>query len=412
MKPLRLGGALVAGSLAAVFALSPVAHAATPVVQTPEVFQGAASATGLDLSLTGQTATIGAGLAQLTSQLLSSAAGTAIMSVLGSTQSSAKIAGASNGSVTDGPRCNPVIPLVVLTIKNACTASASTMNHGLGHASTINSVEGIDLTLNSLLQSTPLGNQLASTLQGVINQLAAVVGQAAPQLSPVTDTVGNVLNNVLKTPTASLKLGQSISDVVTTADRVTSTGAANGGELDILPAPVALGGAVQPLVAVIIGSSKASAVYNRLTGKATPSVDPALVTVKLAATPLTPALTIPVTVGQTQTIALPAGLGSLSLTVAGGSTFTKPDGTVGATANAVKLGLTLLNQPLINLAIAGAQATVAGAPAVMAPPAQVAAPQSAPPALPHTGGTPWVPLAGGAVLIAFLVTRRVLAGAH
>jgi hypothetical protein len=407
----RFGGAVVASSLAAVFTLAPSAHAGTtaPVVQTPELFQGAATANGLDLALNGQTATIGAGLAHLTSQLLSSADGTAIMSLLGATKSSATVSGSPNGSMSDGPHCSPVINLVVLAINNACTASASTMSNGLGHATTINSVDSIQLTLNSVLQSIPLGQQLTTTLQNIVNQLPSSVGPV--QLDPVKSTLGGVLTDVLKTPTASLALGQSISDVVSSATKVVSTAVAKGGELDILPAPAALNGAVQPLVAVIIGSSTATAVYDRLAGKSTSSVDPALVTVKLAATPLTPALTIPVNIGQTQTIALPAGLGSLTLTVAAGNTFTKPDGTVGSVANAVKVALTLLNQPVINLAVAGAQATVAGAPAVMAPapPAQVAAPAAAPPVLPHTGGTPWIPVAGGLVLAAFFVARRTLA---
>ncbi|HWW52417.1 MAG TPA: hypothetical protein VNY84_01515, partial [Acidimicrobiales bacterium] len=128
----RFGGAVVASSLAAVFTLAPSAHAGTtaPVVQTPELFQGAATANGLDLALNGQTATIGAGLAHLTSQLLSSADGTAIMSLLGATKSSATVSGSPNGSMSDGPHCSPVINLVVLAINNACTASASTMNNG------------------------------------------------------------------------------------------------------------------------------------------------------------------------------------------------------------------------------------------------------------------------------------------
>jgi hypothetical protein len=416
----RIAGAVVASSLAGMVMLAPVAHADTatpsnpvaPIVQTAETFLGAASANGLDLTLDGQTVTIGAGLSKLTSQLLTSAAGTAVMSVLGTTQSSAQLSGNKDASVVDGPHCNPVIPLVVLQINNACTSSATTMTNGLGRATTINSVDSINLTLNSLLSAVPLGQQLTQTLQNVVNQLNLPV-----QLNPVTDTVGKVLNDVLNTPTAQLSIGSSISDVVTQADKIVSTGVAKGGELDILPAPKALDGALQPLISVIIGSSTATATYDRTSGKSTSSVDPALVTVKVAATPLTPAIVIPVTLGQTQTIQLPAGLGSITIQVADGSTFHNADGTVGSIANAVKLAVTLLNQPVINLAVAGAQASVAGAPAVMAPPAtvNVTAPEAAPPAptsLPHTGGSPWIPIAGGFVLVAFFATRRVLATAH
>src|SRR5579864_2419409 len=196
----RVGGALVASSLAGVFTLAPSAHAVTaaPVVQTPELFQGSSSAFGLDLALNGQTATIGTGLAQLTSQLLSSADGTAIMSLLGTTKSSAKVSGSPNGSSTDGPHCSPVINLVVLAINNACTASASTMSNGLGHATTVNSVDSIQLTLNSVLQAVPLGQQLTTTLQNIVNQLPSSVGPV--QLDPVKSTVGGVLSDVLKTP--------------------------------------------------------------------------------------------------------------------------------------------------------------------------------------------------------------------
>jgi hypothetical protein len=416
-KVQRIAGAVMASSLAAVVMLQPAAHAATaaptaPVVQTAESFLGAASANGLDLTLDGQTVTIGAGLSKLTSQLLTSAAGTAIMSLLGTTKSNAQLSGGQDASVVDGPHCNPVIPLVVLQINNACTSSASTMTNGVGRATTLNSVDSIDLTLNSLLAAVPLGQQLTTTLQTVVNQLNLPV-----QLNAVTDTVGKVLSDVLNTPTARLTIGNSISDVISQPGKIISTGVAKGGELDILPAPKALNGALAPLVSVVIGSSTATATYDRLTGKATSSVDPALVTVKIAATPLTPAIDIPVTIGQTQTIQLPAGLGSITLEVAGGTTTHNPDGSVSSVANAVKLAVTLLNQPLINLAVAGAQASVAGAPAVLAPPpatVTVSAPAALPPptSLPHTGGSPWIPMAGASVLVAFFIARRALATAR
>jgi hypothetical protein len=393
--------------------VAPSAAHADSVVSRPEAFAGSAAATALDLSLNGQQITVGQGVSKVTSALLSAANGTAINSLLGSATSSASVS-STNGSIVDGPKCASVTNLVVLTINNACTTSTSTVVNGLAHAVTSNTVDAIPINLNTVLSALPLGqvsDTLTSTLQGVVNLLPAPLQTT---LDPVKNTVGGVLNDVLHTPTASLTIGESGTSVESSATQVVSTGIAHGGELDILPAPAALNGALQPLVSVIVGSSSATASYDRLTGKATPSFDPALVTVKLGATPLTPAVTIPVKVGTTQTIQLPAGLGSITLQVADGDTFTRPDGTVGSEANAVKLAVTLLNQPVINLAIAGAQATVAGAPAVVAPapaPTPAVAVPAAPVSLPRTGGTPWIPMAGGLGLAAFLITRRLMVAA-
>ena len=405
----RMSAAALAAGVTVALGASTAGAATVAVPGTPEVFLGSASASGLALDLVGQTLTVGAGQAKVTSQLLSSASGTAVMSVLGSTTSQAQLSGTANGAITDGPRCNPQISLQgVLVLNNACTTSSSTMSSGLGHALTHATVDGADLNVNTLLSSTPLGQvsqTLTQTLQTVVNQLPTPV-----QLDPVKNTVGGVLNDVLKTQTAHLTIGDSLSEVTGTAGQIVSTASAKGGELDILPAPTALNGAIGPLASVIIGSSSATATYNRSTGKSVASFDPALITVKLGATPATPAVSIPVTVGQTQTIALPAGLGSLTLQVADGSTFHNPDGTVGAVANAVKVALQLLNQPVINLSIAGAQATVAGAPpvaAVPAPPTPAGPIVQPSQPLPHTGGFPWMPLAGGGILAAFLVTRRL-----
>jgi len=391
-------GAAVAGAIAA----SPAGAVSAP---RQEVYAGRANAVALDLQVLSQKVTLGQTAAKLTSQLVASADGTAILSLLGSTTSSASVSGA-NASKSDGPRCNPTISLVVVLIKNACTVSTAAFANALGHASTRGTVDDVSVNLNSVLSSIPLGTTLKTVLQPIVNDLGAITGQKTT-LDAVGNTVGGVLQDVLSTPTAHLVLGDATSDVVSTPSALTATAVARGGQLDILPAPAALNGAVQPLASVIIGSSKATATFDRLTGKvAKPTFDPALLTVKLAATPLTPATTIPVQVGTTTTITLPAGLGSIFIQVADGNTFTNPDGSVGAEANAVRLDVNLLGQPLLHLALAGAKAQVAGlAPSPAAP--LVNTPVAAP-ALPRTGGTPWIPLAGGFVLVSFLVTRRVL----
>lgn len=406
MRIRRLAAVAMVSSLAVAFGVGSPAGATTAAPGTPEVFQGSATATALDLALNNQVVTVGQGHVSLNSDGQLNAAGSAVNSVLGKTQSSAPLS--KDGVVVDGPNCNPKIPLVVAEIDNACTQAVSALSHGLGHAYNHDTVDGVALNLNSVLSTLPLGNTLTQTLQPVVNALGL-----QKTLSPVTDTVGNVLADVLKTPTASLTVGDSASDVVSSPSSVVSTATANGLTLKILPAPAALNGAVAPLATVTVGRALATATYDRHTGKAVASVDPAVVTVDLAATPITPAAHIPVAIGSTQTITLPAGLGSILIQVSSGNTFTRPDGTVGATANAVKVAVQLLNQPLINLAVAGAQATVAGAPAVPA----VFAPSPAvlaahPTQLPHTGGYPWMPLAGGLIFAGFLVTRRLMAGSH
>jgi hypothetical protein len=404
----RLAAAAAVSSIAIAFtAASPAGAASAP--GTPEVFQGAASASALDLSLLGQAISIGHGQVTLNSSPLVSVKGIANLTPLGSTTSAVSLS--KVGAAADGPKCDPSISVAGLSIANACTTASSTIGAagdmvGQSHAT----VDGIDLSLPTTLgtlQLGQIGNQVQTVLQNTLTQVDQLLGQPVQQLTSSLP-INQVVSDLLHTKTLTISVGDSNSQVVKNGASVTSTAAANGLTLKVLPAPTALNGALAPLATVTVGKASATATYDRATGKAVSSFDPALVTVDVGPIPgLLTAQHISIPVGTTQTITLP-GLGSITLQVADGSTFTNPDGTVGAVANAVKVSVELLNQPLLNLAIAGAEATVAGAravPAALTPsPAKIT-----PQVLPHTGGYPWMPLAGGFVLVGFLVTRRMMA---
>src|SRR5205823_5660280 len=114
-----------------------------------------------------------------------------------------------------------------------------------------------------------------------------------------TSSITDLLNALTSTKTLSIQVGKSTSELLTTADAVTSTVTAAGGQIDILPIPVLNN---TPLASIVIGSSKSVASQKRLGGVGTATFDPSLVTIKLASILGLPALNIPVKVGQTITI--------------------------------------------------------------------------------------------------------------
>src|SRR5204862_1276332 len=98
------------------------------------------------------------------------------------------------------------------------------------------------------------------------------------QIDPQTK-LSDLLNALTTQQTLALDLGKATSALTSVAANVTSTSTAAGGTIKLLPI-AALNNT--PLATVTIGSSKTSAVYDRVKGAGSASFDAALVTVRIA----------------------------------------------------------------------------------------------------------------------------------
>ena len=376
-------------AVAGVVALAGSFVASAPAgAQTPEVYAGSALGRALNLSVLGQSATFGVSTAKIDSTLKAAADGAGQVLVLGST-TKAEVTG--NNSKQDAPQaCAAAVPVApVLNLGLVCSASTAEVANSLPHAVSEGSLAELDITANAL----PI-NSVIAPVQGA---LEGVFGALPDALDPATDTVSDLLTAVGTTQTLDAKIGHSRSEVSTVAGVVTATGVAEAAQIDLLP----VGGLLEnPVASIIVGSAKATAVYDRAAGTATGSYDPAIVTVRLS-TPLTGNVDIPVTVGQTVTILEGTPLES-TITVADGSVTKNPDGSVSSVADGVKLELLKGVNGGVILELAHAEAGAAGSPAVLGSVLDV-------PELARTGGMPWIPIAGvGAVGLAVLARRVVL----
>ena len=355
---------------------------------TPEVYAGSALGRALNLSVLGQKATFGVSTAKIDSTLQAAADGAGQVLVLGST-TQAKVSG--NNSRKEAPQaCAAAVPVApVLNLGLVCSASTAEVANGLPHAVAEGSLADLDVTANAL----PINSVIAP----VQSALEGVFGVLPNALDPATDTVSDLLTAIGTTKTLDVRVGHSRSEVSTEAGVVTSTGVAEAAQVDLLP----IGGLLEnPVASIIVGSAKATAVYNRASGVATAAFDPAIVTVRLS-TPLTGNVDIPVAPGETVTILQGTPLES-TITLADGTVTKNADGSVSSVADGVKLELLKGVNGGIILELAHAEAGAAGSPAQGSSIIDV-------PELPRTGGTPWIPVAGiGAVGLAVLARRVVL----
>src|SRR5207302_8646925 len=79
-------------------------------------------------------------------------------------------------------------------------------------------------------------------------------------------------------------LGESVSSVKSDAGKITSEATASGAEIKLLPLPSALKSAglpTDPVATITVSSAKTSAVFDRGTGVAVPTVNPSLVHIHL-----------------------------------------------------------------------------------------------------------------------------------
>jgi hypothetical protein len=395
----RLGALAVSTIIAGTFITGP-AHAAGKA----ETFLGSATATALNLDLLGQDLTLGFSKATVDSTVkaLAEAAG----QLLQPTSSTKAEANATTAKASDGEKCAiPGLPAPLsdlLDLGAGCSSSLTEIVNGAPQAIGRGSVARVDLKLNTLLGQL---NQVIAPVQSALENVLGTLTEIAPQLDPITDTVGELLTSVLNQQTLSVRLGEAVSNVTSTASAITSTSTAAAGQIDVLPLGGLDGG---PLVSIIVGQAKAAAVYDRASGKAVPTIDPALVRIRLALPLLGQVQEIPVAIGQTITILQGTPLES-TIAIADGTTTTNADGSVLAVSDGVLVHLLKGLNGGIKLQLAHAEAGVAGAPAVAAP---VPAAPTVVAELPRTGGIPALPILGAGLLAIAFVGRRYLVRAH
>jgi hypothetical protein len=472
----------VAGLLLSSMIGGPSASAETTVV-SPETYVGSAAGRALALKVGNVSASSGVSSAKLDSTLKAVAEGAGTLGLLSLTPNSTKaeVLGDNKNDTKSKVCSNPELPEPVKTalaslleIGAACSSSLAEVVNGQPHSLSEASVLNLDLKLNTVLSDPNVAPVIATVKDTVVapllggldtvNKTLSANNSNVPDLK-LSDTVGELLNRLQSVKTLDLKVGTSKSEVVTNGSTVTSTATSAGGVLGLLPVqlPLASGGTVtQNLVEIVVGSAKATATYDRVTGKSgVPTYDPAIVTIRIN-TPTTDALSgkvldidfkeIKVNPGIVPS-AIPVADPTLAMivkacpdapnefcvlygtpfetriAVASGRAVSNADGTVGAIADAVKIhalknignlqSTTGVPTPLdggILLELAHAEAGVGGAPAVTnqlnAPGTPGVITPDIPRELPRTGGTPWMPIIGALGLALAVISRRALVRSH
>ena len=393
----RLAAAAGAITLASAFVGGP----ASAQTASAESYVGSAAGKALDLTvLSLPKVTLGVSTAKVTSLLTAVAEGAGSLGLAGTT---VKAEVANTGTSNQPATCAVPLPVAgILNIGLACGTASASVQGSNPVANSEGSVAAIDLSGQNLLNTVA---PLTDTVTGTVETGLGVVCGALSLTCPLTGTVSDVLNSVLETKTLEVTAGKSLSSIVTEAGKVTSSATSTGAEIKLLPTPEVAGVVSgEPLATIIVGQAKATAVYNRATGVSTPTVDPALVRVKLN-TQLTSALGLAqeITVPVGQSIIVPGTAGTpleTEIVAAAGRTVTNADGTIGAIADAVKVHALKGISGGILLSLASAEAGVGGKVPVAA-----AIPQLE---LPRTGGTPWLPFAGVGILGLAVLVRRII----
>ena len=374
---------------------------------TPEVFAGTAAARALNLSVLGINVTVGSSNATANSSPLAKANGAGVLLVPGT--ATAVEVNVPNASQTAPKACVIDLPLSgILSLSAACSESSASTTNNAPTAQSVASVAAIDVGVIGLVTDllkpiteplVPVADQLVGQVTGVLqpvlgSSLEPLLGGLGIEADDPVSSLLEALDNA--TNLAEIRLGNSVSNVTTTAEKVAAVGSAQAGQVDVLPGLTA-GGA--PLISVVIGSARAVAEYDRGTGTATPSFDPAILTLKVLG------LTVPVAVGSPITLFPGTPLES-TVALGAGRAVRNPDGTVGAVADGVKLELLKGLDGGIVLELAHAEAAAGGSrPTVSPKPPPPTAPGKE---LARTGGPdPLLPVGVGLLLCAFFVRRAV-----
>jgi hypothetical protein len=342
------------GVFALMYALAPPAGA-----QATDVYQGSAAGRALRLKLTTTELSAGTSSATAASDLTANGTGTGFLVLLGTPQGNsvagvppgndaASPAGATPPS-TGAPRnCVLDQTVLIVTIPVACSSAKASRGGNLPAAASVGLVEDI-----SVAGATPVA------------------------------------------PLATIPTGVTTSEVTTTASNVTAKATATGGTINILPVAGAASAAT-----VTLSPASATVVCDRATGRATPSVSAAAVSVNVAG------VVVNLPPNPTQPFEIP---GVAKITVVGGSTSANR-------AEAAGVSISVLNDT-VRLDLSSVEATancarpvVAGIQAVRDQAVRDLGPE---PVLPRTGGTPWGLMATGAGVLALAVlVRRVVVRAR
>ena len=429
----RIGLLGLAGVVITAFA-APAAHAATG---TPETFNATGAARALHVSVLGQDATFGVtdGTVGAPLTAVANAAGQLLQPATLSKVSLSADNSTASDPTSGQPKCAlPALPDPlgsILKADIACSLAQANISKGLPNATSTAGVATVGVNAQTVL-SQVLGNatlgqvtgavdQVQQALQPVLDQIANATKGTPVQIDPSLK-LSDLLNALTTQQTLSLSLGNSTSNLTTVANTLTSASSAAGGQIKILPI-AALNNT--PLATVTIGSSKTSAVYDRVKGAGSASFDAALVTVDLAPALGLPAAVSHISVAPGQTVTILAGTPLEStITLADGKT-TSDGKSASAVADGVSVQLfkglasllptsgasslhTAAASPTaaVVLELAHSESTVSGTPAVVpANPAPPSAPQVK--SLAFTGTSPWLSVGGVALLAGFFGTRRL-----
>ena len=407
---------IAAGAVAAALGAALVSGPATAAEiksSTPEHYAGDALGRALNLSVLGNKVTLGGSLAKAgldpaatdaVKKVTASASGAGQLAVLSSTVNTA--ADLENTTAIGTEKCAQVVslpaPVNVLNAGLACGVSSSKVVNDLPQAVSEGRVAGLNVTLNNVLATTPIGGVLDTVL-------TTVAGLTPEALNAVDTTLSDLVDSAVNTETLKVTVGKSTSSVIGEAGKVTSAASADGAKIEILPTPL-LNNVLQsqPVATIAVSSSSAKAVYDRASGVATPSFDAALVTVRLAA-PLTNLIgggvtEIKVAPGETVTILQGTPLESTIIVADGSVTKDAATGAVRAVADGVALHLLKGISGGILLELAHSEAGVLGAPAVEVLSENI---RAVPTELPRTGGAAALPLIGSGLFVAALAFRRL-----
>jgi hypothetical protein len=413
----RLAAIVGVTALASAFVAGPADAA------TLETYLGSAAARGLNVKVVNPLtpsqnvqATLGSAVAKAASDLTASATGSGqvLPELLSTTRSAAATAGKTDDPAAACALAQNLVDVVAVGV--ACGDAKASVENNLPVALSEGSIAGLTVDGQTALGITGL-NAVTTTIGSTLGSVLNTVCSSLSATCPATTTVQDLVSSILNTRTLDVSVGKSTASVVTDANKITSSSTASGAVVKILPLPqVNALPSTEPLATIEIASAKASAVYDRAAGQTlTPTFDPALVRVKfntvltqtlgMSELAVVPGQDIPILVGTPFESRIIVGAGRI---------VENADKTKGAVADGVKLRLLM---PLgesaagaldggITLELAHAEAGVAGAPAVAdAPLVPLNTPDIAR-ELPRTGGTPWIPVAGVAVLALAVLVRR------
>ncbi len=408
----RIGAIALSALVVSAFLVLPSPASAETVQTRAESFKGAANARALNLILLGNAITIGASGMEISSAGPSAKASGGGLLLAPGTVSTIETTGP--GQVLAPPKaCLLALPLLgLLNVNLACGEAKVDSTVGAPQASATGSVAAIDIGGQQILALlapvldalTPLLDQVIGTVTGLLNPL---LGGLLPGLvstlglDPNTSLVQSLVDGLKKaTQLATVRLGNSTSQGISEPGKVSAIATAQGGQIDVLPG-LALGGA--PLLSIVVGSAKATSVFDRSGGTSTPGFDAAILTVKLGL-PLLGTLTeIPVKLGAPLTLLAGTPLES-TITLGAGKTTTNADGSVSSVADGVKIELLKGISGGIVLELAHAESALAGQSQILTQQA-VVEPDAV---LAKTGNDPWLPMAGFVLLLAAFTTRRLV----